>query len=180
MNSMNERRTRNTMKLLAWLQTFSPEMYASVIEKVGEAPSAGGLSALSAGWDMLYPSNYYSGTGYRSGRYTAGLGQNGVPDDTTNVGTADDNWWKDAIDGIKQAGIAYLQYDAQKDIIAMQTERIKQGKEPISTEVVAPTVRHVVDIPADMRREMTLMGQGVMTWVMIAGAGLLGYMLLKR
>lgn len=177
------------MKLLAWLQQFHPEMHATVIEKVGEAPTAGGLSGLSAGWDMAYPSNYYA-DGYR-GRwhnqevphdaYLSGLGQNGIPDDTTNVTTdTDSNWWSDAITGIKEAGVAYLQYDAQKDIIAMQTKRIEQGKEPLDTAVLAPSVRHIVDVPPDMRREISLMGQGVMTWVMLAGAGLVAWMMLRR
>lgn len=185
MNSMNERRTRNTMKLLAWLQNFHPEMHAAVVEKVGEAPPPGGLSQLSAAWDMLYPSNYYAGTGYR-GRWHShngmeGLGQNGgeaygiVP---TSGG--DDTWWSDAIGAIKEAGVAYLQWDAQKDVIELQTELIKQGREPIDTAMIAPTIRHQVDIPADVREQMTLMGQGVMTWAMLAGAGLIAWMVLRK
>lgn len=182
---MNERRTRNMMKLLAWLQNFHPEMHAAVVEKIGEAPPSGGLSQLSAAWDMLYPSNYYGGTGYR-GRWhshngMAGLGQNGMPDDTTNVPTmTDDNWWSEGINAIKEAGVAYLQWDAQKDVIELQTELIKQGKEPIDTAMIAPTIRHQVDIPADVRQKMTLMGQGVMTWAMLAGAGLIAWMMLRR
>lgn len=173
------------MKLLAWLQNFHPEMHAAVIERVGEAPPSGGLSQLSAAWDMLYPSNYYAGTGYRGRWHThngmAGLGQNGMPDDTTNVPVlSDDNWWSDAINGIKEAGVAYLQYDAQKDIIAMQTKRIEQGLEPIDTAMIAPTIRHQVDIPADVRREISLMGQGAMTWLMLGGAGLIAWMMLRR
>ena len=174
------------MKLLAWLQNFSPEMHAAVIERVGEAPSPGGLSQLSAAWDMLYPSNYYAGTGYR-GRWPthngmSGLGQNGMPDDTTNVSIApaEDNWWMNAIDAVKQAGVAYLQYDAQKDIIALQTKRIEQGKEPLDTSVLAPTVRVQADIPPDIKREIALLGQGAMTWLMIGGVGLVAWMMLKR
>lgn len=178
MNAMNERRTRNTMKLLGWLQRFHPEMHAAVIERVGEAPPPGGLSQLSAAWDMLYPSNYYASTGYR-GRWKNGLGQNGLPDDTTNV-AGETEWWQDAIAGIKEAGVAYLQYDAQKDIIAMQTARIEQGKEPIDTALIAPTIRHQIDIPADMRKEISLMGQGAMTWLMLGGAGLVAWMMLRR
>ena len=193
MNSRNERRTRNTMKLLAWLQDFSPEMYAAVIERVGEAPPPGGLSSLSAAWDMLYPSLYYTndyqgrwhthppGNVGATSAYLSGLGQNGWdPSFEAATETTDDAWWREAIDAVKQAGVAYLQWDAQKDIIAMQTERIKQGKEPLDTAVVAPTVRHQVDIPADMRREIQVMGQGVMTWAILGGVGLLAFMLLRR
>lgn len=187
MNSRNERRTRNTLKLLGWLKTFHPEMHAAVIERVGEAPPAGGLAALSAAWDMLYPSNYYTGAGYRgrwstgeygNGRYLSGLGQNGLPDDTTNV--AADNWWSDAITGIKEAGVAYLQWDAQKDIINLQTELIKQGREPIDTALVAPTVRHQVDIPPEYAQQIKVMGQGVMTWVLLGGAALAAFFMLRR
>ena len=176
MDAKTERRTRNTMRLLAWLQNFSPEMHAAVIEKVGEAPPAGGLAQLSAAWDMGYPSNYY-GAGYR-GRWhnDDGLGQNGIVD-VTGGGS---EWWEDAISGIKEAGVAYLQWDAQKDIIELQTSLIKQGKPPIDTAMIAPTIRHQVDIPADVRRQMTLLGTGAMTWLMIAAAGLGAFFLLRR
>ena len=177
---MNERRTRNTMKLLAWLQRFHPEMHAAVIERVGEAPPPGGLAQLSAAWEMTYPSNYYAGTGYR-GRWHngGGLGQNGLPDDTTNV-AGPTTWWQDAITGIKEAGVAYLQYDAQKDIIALQTKRIEQGKEPLDTSVLAPTVRVQADIPEDIKREIAALGKGAMTWLMLGGVGLVAWMMLRK
>jgi hypothetical protein len=172
------------MKLLAWLQNFHPEMHAAVIERVGEAPPPGGLSQLSAAWDMLYPSNYYR-TGYR-GRWHShngapeGLGQNGGEAYGIVPTVGETTWWQDAISGIKEAGVAYLQYDAQKDIIALQTARIEQGKEPIDTALIAPTIRHQIDIPADIRKEIGLMGQGAMTWIMLGGVGLVAWMMLRR
>lgn len=184
MNSMTERRTRNTMKLLGWLQRFHPEMHAAVIERVGEAPSPGGLGQLSAAWDMLYPSNYYAGTGYR-GRWHShngmeGLGQNGGEAYGIVPTAGESEWWQDAISGIKEAGIAYLQYDAQKDIIALQTTRIEQGKEPLDTSVLAPTVRVQADIPPDIKREIALLGKGAMTWLMLGGVGLVAWMMLRK
>ena len=183
MNSHNERRTRNTLKLLAWLKNFHPEMHAAVVERVGEAPPAGGLMGLSAAWDMLYPSNYYTGTGYRGrwhshngGGYLGGLGQNGVMTTTT----AEDNWWSSAIAGIKEASVAYLQWDAQKDIIELQTELIKQGRDPIDTALIAPTVRHQIDIPPEYAQQIKIMGQGVMTWVLVGGAALAAFFMLRR
>ena len=181
MNAHDERRTRNTMKLLAWLENFHPEMHAAVIERVGEAPPAGGLAQLSSAWDMLYPSKYYGSTGYRGRWHThngdlMGLGQNGV----ITTAPVETEWWQDAIAGVKEAGVAYLQWDAQKDIIELQTELIKQGREPIDTSVLAPIVRVQADIPEDIKREIKMLGQGAMTWLLLAGAGVAAFMLLRR
>ena len=53
----NERQTRATMQFLAWLKSYSPEVYRMVVERVGDAPSAQPLARLSNGLNGLgtYP-----------------------------------------------------------------------------------------------------------------------------
>lgn len=156
----NERKTRATMRFSSWLRKFHPEMHAAVMERMGgrEAPANGALNQLGEAWDMFYPSNYYSGTGYR-GRYHAQsehLGQIdpfggvGVPAPTTT--TADNGaWYSDFLAFAKEAVPAYLAYDAQKDIMDLNLERAKQGLDPIDPGAVAPQIRVTTDLPPEVR-----------------------------
>lgn len=54
------------------------------------------------------------------------------------------------LDTVKQNYPAYLQYSMQKDLIAMNIERAKQGLAPIDSSMVAPTVN--VGVSSDIQR----------------------------
>lgn len=171
----NEQRTRAAMQFIAWVQEFSPDMAAAIIERAGEAPPNGALNQLGAAWDMFYPSEYYSGTGYRGRWHTPDehLGQidpfGGVGTPTTTNGGNGDAWYSDVLDFAKEAIPAYLAYDAQKDIMEMNLERARQGLPPIDPGVTAPQVRVVHDIPADTRQEIDRWKMGGMNLLLWGG-----------
>lgn len=168
-----ERRTRAAMRLVAWMQEFAPEMAASVIERVGEAPPTGGLNQLGAAWDMFYPSMYYPDTGYRGRWHTPGehLGQidpfGGVGTPTTSTNETETDWASKLFSFAEQAIPAYLAYDAQKDIMEMNIARAEQGLDPIDPGVTAPQVRVVHDIPPETRQEIDrwkMGGMNILLW----------------
>lgn len=186
-----ERRVRATQRFIAWLQDFHPEMAAAVIERGGEAPKTGALNQLGEAWDMFYPSNYYSGTGYR-GRYhsraehLSGLGQGdwwetGTATPTT---TTDDSngeaWYTGILDFAKEAVPAYLAYDAQKDIMDLNMERAKQGLDPIDPGVAAPQVRVVHDFPPEVGTAITNFKMGGMNILLWGGLALGAFFLVRQ
>ena len=168
MNANSERKTRATMRFVSWLRKFHPEMHAAVMDRMGgrEAPANGPLNQLGEAWDMFYPSNYYSGTGYR-GRYhspgqhagygAGGLGQidpfGGIGTSTRTTTTVETNgaWYSDILAFAKEAVPAYLAYDAQKDLMDLNMERAKTGLDPIDPGLVAPQVKLMVDLPPETR-----------------------------
>lgn len=75
------------------------------------------------------------------------------------------------LDNVKDVASAYLQYDAQKDLLKLQLERARAGLPPLDSSQYAPTINAGL-APAT---------QGAVTqWILIAGAILVGVMLLKR
>lgn len=172
-----ERRVRATQRFVAWLQDFHPEMAAAVVERAGEAPKTGALNQLGEAWDMFFPSQYYSGTGYRGryhshGQYLSGLGQidpfGGVGTPTT---TTDDSsgeaWYTSVLNFAKEAVPAYLAYDAQKDIMDLNMERARQGLDPIDPGVVAPQIKVVHDFPPEVQdtiRDFKMGGMNILLW----------------
>lgn len=186
MNANSERKTRATMRFLAWLRKFSPEMHAVVMERLGgrEAPPAGALGQLGAAWDMFYPSKYYGGTGYRGRYHSAGehLGQidpyGGIGVPTTTTTTEEKPWYMEALSFAKEAIPAYLAYDAQKDIMDLNLERAKQGLDPIDPGLVAPQVKVLVDLPPEARSliDQMKMGGNMLLW---AGLGLGAFFLVR-
>lgn len=174
MNANSERKTRATMRFMAWLRKFSPEMHAAVMQRMGgrDAPPAGALGQLSAAWDMFYPSNYYGSTGYR-GRYHSNgehLGQLTespliVPTSTTAT-TTEKPWYMEALDFAKEAVPAYLAYDAQKDLMDLNMERAKQGLDPIDPGLTAPQVTLQHQLPPETRGliDQMKMGGNILLW----------------
>jgi len=178
MNGNNERKTRATMRFVAWLRDFHPEMHAAVMQRMGgrEAPPNGALNQLGEAWDMFYPSNYYSSSGYR-GRYhspaqhLSGLGQGDwweASVATTPTTTTDENgaWYSDILDFAKEAVPAYLAYDAQKDLMDLNMTRAEQGLDPIDPGLTAPQIRVVHDLPPETRSilDSFKMGGGILMW----------------
>ena len=153
MNANNERKTRATMRFLSWLRKFSPEMHASVMERLGgrEAPANGPLNRLSNSWDL------------------AGLGAESpliVGTTTTTSTTTDKPWYMEALDFAKQAVPAYLAYDAQKDLMDLNMERAKQGLDPIDPGLVAPQVTMQHQLPPETRGliDQMKMGGNLLLW----------------
>ena len=160
MNARNdERRIRAAMEFTAWLQQWSPEAYAAVMERVGEPPPAGDLNQLGAAWDMFWPSEYYPTAGYRgrwhsSGEHLSGLGNgagNGAIPTTDTAGTG---WADKVLDFAKEAVPAYFQFKTQRDIMDMNIERAKRGQPPIDPGVVAPQVKVIHDVPPQVQTEI--------------------------
>lgn len=174
MNANNERKTRATMRFSSWLRKFHPEMHAAVMERMGgrEAPAAGALGQLAEAWDMFYPSNYYSGTGYR-GRYHSPSEHLGQIDPYGGIGVATSTtvetngaWYSDLLAFAKEAVPAYLAYDAQKDLMDLNLERAKSGLDPIDPGLVAPQIKVIHDLPPETRDILSSfkMGGGILLW----------------
>jgi hypothetical protein len=171
MNHLDEMKTRNTLQFLGWLQTFHPEMHAMVIERVGEAPPNGGLEKVAAGLNGLGQFDITSIFG----------GEDEAAAQAPTNGTAATPWWQSAIDAASQIGGAVLQYETQKDLIELQKSRIEQGKPPIDTALLAPTVRVQADLPPTVQKDITDMKRvGVFAIGGIALALIAFLMLRKR
>jgi hypothetical protein len=141
---------------LNWLSNYSPEVYAKVIAKLPPMPSE------NMGQFEIDPWNMYPAS---------------VSQPTTTTGTTPEvPWWQTAIDTIKDVGTAYLQWDAQKDILDVQKSRVQQGLPPIQTDLLAPTVRVQADIPPEYRASISSGFQQVLLW---GGIGLAAYLLLR-
>lgn len=160
MNGNNERQTRAAMQFLGWVERFHPEMAAAIVERVGEAPNAGGLNQLSGMFEM-----------------PSGLGQNGVisTTQTTTGGNGwDFSWATEVIAVAKEIVPAYLAYDAQKDIMELNMERARNGQEPIDPGMIAPQVRVIHDLPPETRTmidQFKMGGINILLWGALAVGG---------
>lgn len=177
------------MQFLGWLEKFHPEMAAAVVQRVGEAPKADGLSQLGEAWDMFYPSMYYGSGGYRDryhsqGEHLSGLGQNGdylIASETTTSGNGwDFSWATEVIAVAKEIVPAYLAYDAQKDLMDLNMERAKQGKEPIDPGLVAPQIRVVHDLPPETRSLIDQFKMGGINILLWGGIAIAGFFLIRQ
>jgi hypothetical protein len=143
MNNMTELKTRNMMRFMGWLQNFNPEMHALVVERIGEAPANDALTVVAEKMN--------------------GLGQFdltaifGGEDEAAAQGTTETTatpWWESAIDAVKSTGTAVLQYKTQQDLIDLQMKRIEEGKPPIDTALISPTVRVQADLPPAIQADI--------------------------
>jgi hypothetical protein len=164
MNGNEERKVRATMRFMAWLRKFSPEMHAAVVERMGgrEAPPPGPLMALSNSWGL------------------SGLGAEDplIVSTTTTTTSSGWDWAKDALAFAKDAVPAYLAYDAQKDLMDLNMERARQGQDPIDPGLVAAEVTVQHELPAEARSliDQMKMGGNVMLW---AALGLGAFFLVR-
>lgn len=156
MNGNNARKEQAVKEFLGFLSTYSPEVYAAVMEAVPEAAQAIAVPPGMEGFGSMY-----------------GFGQ--VPQPTTTAApTAEPSWWEKALDAAADIGQAYFGYQAQKDVLKIQRERAVQGLPPIQTEAYAPTIRHAVDIPPELKQgamgvgTLALLGAGALVLIMMA------------
>lgn len=166
MNRNEERKVRATMRFMAWLRKFSPEMHAAVVERLGgqEAPPAGPLMQLSNSWGL-------SGLGAEDPLIV------GTTSTTTTTSSGWD-WAKDALDFAKEAVPAYLAYDAQKDLMDLNMTRAEAGLDPIDPGLTAPQVTLQHELPPEARSliDQMKMGGNLMLW---AALGLGAFFLVR-
>lgn len=167
-----EAQIRAAMQFTAWLQKYSPELHAALMERVGEAPRNGALNQLADSWDML-----------------SGLGQDvdpfggvGVPTTTTTTGDSSWDWAKnvlsEGIEAAKQIVPQVLQYQTQQQILDMNIERAKQGLPPIDPGVVAPQVKVIHDVAPEYRPAI-LAGANMGNMLLWGGLALGAFMLVR-
>ena len=155
MNGNDAQKAQAVKEFLGWLSGYSPEVYAAVMDEVPEAAQA-----------LETPPHMEGIAGY-------GFGQ--VPQQTTQQPAAAPQpaWWEKALGAAAGVAESFFQYKAQKDVLKVQQKRAEQGLPPISTDAYAPTIRHSVDIPPEIRQ--AAMGTGTIV-ALAAGAGLLLWM----
>lgn len=169
MNYKDEIRTRNMMAFLGWLQTFDPEMHAMVVERIGEAPPASGL---------VRSANRLNGLGQFDLTSIFGGEDEAATGSTTT--TASKPWWEAGIEAIKSVGTGVLQYQTQKDLIELQMKRIEDGKPPIDTALISPTVRVQADLPPAIQKDIRDMKQGTLLAIGGVAAALIAFLLLRK
>jgi hypothetical protein len=160
-----EQQTRAALQFVAWLDKFSPEMAAAVVQRVGEAPKNGPLNNLSGLWEMgQFPGEDASAT---SSTKTTGFSF---------------SWASDLLNVAKEVVPAYMAYDAQKDLMAMNIERAKQGLPPIDPGVVAPQVTVVHSLPPEVQTQISAFkmgGMNILLWGALAVGGFFVVRMLK-
>lgn len=146
MNGNDAQKAQAVKEFLGFLSVYSPEVYAEVMSQVPEAAAAVSMTPHMQGLGMF-------------------LGQAPAPQTTTAAAPPQQAWWEKALAAATEIGGAYFGYQAQKDILKVQTQRAQQGLPPIPTEAYAPTIRHSVDIPPEFRQQVmgggTLMALGI-------------------
>ena len=161
MNGNNgERKTRAAMQFLAWVQDFSPEWHAMIVERVGDAPRAGGLNNLSGAFEM-----------------PTGLGQNGVISTTQSTTSADGwdfSWATELISVAKEVATealpAYYQAKQTIAIADLNLERARQGLPPLDPEATAAQINVTHNLPPSIQAQVDRFGMGgnILLWGAIA------------
>lgn len=138
---MNGAKEEATLEFLSWLKKWSPQAYSHVMSRIGQPPESG-IFAFNAGFGQLDP---YGGLGVPT---------TGVPTSTQGSSFDFSQWVSTALDTAKEAIPAYFQYKTQSDIMEMNIARAKQGLPPVDPGTVAPQVRVIHDVPADVQAEI--------------------------
>lgn len=161
MNGNN--RAQAGMEFLSWLKRFEPRAYSHVMSVIGDPPDQGIFA-------------FANNLGH--------LGQNGfIPPFPESAGVPVPeasmfDWIDKAFDTAQKAIPAYFQYETQKDIMELNIVRAQQGQPPIDPGVIAPQIRHVVDVPPETREAINRFKMP-MQIVMWGGVGLVAFMLLR-
>lgn len=155
MNNHDAQKAQAVKEFLGWLSQYSPEVHSMVMQQVPEA-----------------------GTAIATPPHMEGLGQDPVTQAAQPAAApAPVPWYQKVLDVAGSVGEAYFTYKAQKDVMKVQQRRAEQGLPPIPTEAYAPTIRHQVDIPPEIKQ--AAMGTGTLI-ALAAGAGLLLWMAMGR
>lgn len=162
-----EAQIRAAMQFTAWLQKYSPELHAALMERVGEPPAAGALGQLAESWDMLGQIDPFGGVG--------------APTETT-TGNGQWDWAKEllssGIEAAKTIVPQVLQYKTQQQILDMNVERAKAGLPPIDPGVIAPQVKVIHDVAPEFRPAILAAG-GMGNMLLWGGLALGAFMLVR-
>ena len=172
MNHRQEIKTRHFMQFLGWLQKFDPDMHALVIERIGEAPPANDLERMANGLNGL---GQFDLTSIFPGEDAAAT--QGQPS-TTNGNSWD--WVDRGLETVGKVAQGALQYKAQQDLIKLQMARIEQGKPPIDTALISPTVRVQADLPPAIQKDITDMKRVGVFAVGGVALAIMAFLLLRR
>jgi hypothetical protein len=98
--------------------------------------------------------------------------------DATNAsggGSSTTDWFSQLATGITSLGTAYLGYEGQKNIIALNTQRAAAGLPPLDPSTGAPTVNTTVGLSPQLMARLQTGG----SWLLIGAAVIAGLMVLK-
>jgi hypothetical protein len=132
------------VQFAAWLQDKMPDVFA-VAEQAAMNQSER-LKAMQAG--------VYGGAqlGGFMDFFTAPVET--IKEATTATVTAVKSTWEKLLDGAIAGGTAYLTYQNQKDMLALNIERAKAGLPPVDSATTAPVIRTVVDMEPQLARDL--------------------------
>lgn len=77
-----------------------------------------------------------------------------VKEATTATTTAVKSTWEKLLDGAIAGGTAYLTYQNQKDMLALNIERAKAGLPPVDSATTAPVIRTQVDLDPQLAQDL--------------------------
>lgn len=172
MNYQDELKTRNMMRFMGWLQNFNPEMHALVVERIGEAPTNDALTMAAEKMNGLGQWDITSIFGGEDETAAIVGGPGSAPTETP--------WWESGIDAVKSVGTAVLQYQTQKDLIDLQMKRIEDGKPPIDTALISPTVRVQADLPPAIQADIRDMKRTAVFAVAGIGLAIVAFLFMRK
>lgn len=138
---------KNRARFLDWLRTYNPGLFRAAI---------------------AHAENWKDGV-------TAASGNPGALSGVALGDTDSSTWWQQLTSGITSMGTAYLAYEGQKNIIALNTQRASVGLPPLDPATGAPTVRTTVGLSPELMARLQSGG----SWLVIGAVGIAGIMLLK-
>ena len=77
-----------------------------------------------------------------------------IKEATTATTTAVKSTWEKLLDGAIAGGTAYLTYQNQKDMLALNIERAKAGLPPVDSATTAPVIRTQVDLDPQLAQDL--------------------------
>lgn len=195
-DNRRERKTRAVLQFLAWAQEFSPEWHAKIMEQAPAIPPAGALNQLGAAWDMFYPSNYYSGTGYRgrwhsAAEHLSGLGQDvdpwgGIGVSTSTTTTTNGFDWEGVLNKVISVGETAIEalpavFQARQTIAIadVNLERAKQGLPPLDPEATAAQINVTHTLPPDVQQQISAFKMGGVNILLWGGIALAGFFVVR-
>lgn len=152
MNAKQERKTRAAMQFLAWAQEYSPEWHAAIVERIGEAPAAGGLMGLSRSFDML-----------------GDAASANVPASTNGVLD-----WADKLFSFAEKAVpAYFQTKQTIAVADLNLERAKHNLPPLDPQATAAQLNVTHQLPPQIQSQVdrAMSAGNLLLWGGIAVAG---------
>jgi hypothetical protein len=138
---------KNRARFLDWLRTYNPGLFRAAVKHAES---------------------------WKEGVKAAG----GAPTALSGVAlgdTSSSDWWTQLTQGITSMGTAYLAYEGQKNIIALNTQRAQVGLPPLDPTTGAPTVNTTVGLSPQLMARLQSGG----SWLIIGAVGIAALMVLK-